>query len=219
MSKSVEALQAYLQATSSTRAYIKLDGVLGPKTVAAYEQAVSKGDELVTHVAKKLGVVMPKRLSWAYLKPLIASASAVHGVPEEYFVKTIIIENKVIDNTMIEVEYEGTHRGLGQFDKPTWEGLPELGVSYEVGTADDVVSLRAIALLYLNNKQQYEKLAKTLSSSAPFSMNVAYFYHNQGGPRASAIIRGRAGLRGNQSKDAVPVADRAVKEVLSGIRA
>lgn len=223
MSKAVEAFQAYLQATSPTAAYIKVDGLLGPKTVSAYEQAVRSGDELVTHVAKKLGVVMPKRVLWSKLNPLIASASAQYAVPEEYFVKTILLENRSIDASTIEVEYEGSHRGLGQFDRPTWQGaFASAGLSappYEVGTVDDVISLQAIALLYLDNKRQYLALAKTLSSKTPFTLNIAYFYHNQGGPRAAKIIQGTAGLRGQQSDKAVPVAMRAVQEVISGVDA
>lgn len=223
MQSGVKALQAYLQATSPTAKYIALDGVLGEKTVAAYTAAVNSGDVLVSHVASKLGVVMPKKVPWTKLKPLIESVSARYNIPQEYFDKVLRIENRSVDELTLLVEYEGTHRGIGQFDKQTWSGafrsagkdVPD----YETGVIDDATSMEAIALLYLDNKRAYDALARAISTSTPFTLNVAYLYHNQGAPRSKAILTAGRSIIGNQSGVARTVVDRAIDEVQGGISA
>ncbi|WP_202630570.1 hypothetical protein, partial [Deinococcus alpinitundrae] len=92
----------------------------------------------------------------------------------------IPIENFVVAGGF-ETTVSGSFRGLGQFNRQTWDGLRRLGrnlPAFEEGSAQLNASLYAIGFLYLENKRAYEASFK----GRVLTHEIAYLYHNQGAP-------------------------------------
>jgi hypothetical protein len=205
----VSALQGLINKLSPS-AKIADDGVYGEATHRAF-LALSPADQskVKTFATVSLGYTMPKDLTWGQVQYLVDKASAQTGVPVSYLMKLVKLENKATP-TGIQIEYEGKFKGIGQFDKATWNRVSKLDYSKVVNDED---SLLAVCQLYIANRATFAKKYP----GKPFTDEVAYLYHNQGAGNAYEFLStGDAKpVLLSQSKAAVAVAYTARDQVMS----
>jgi len=127
-----------------------------------------------------LGLDLPVSLDREAVEGLCRNVSRRTNVPVSYLVKTVYLEN-ASTNGVITVEYFGKYRGIGQFDKRTWESV--MDASYD--TTDPEVGLIAVAKLYLANERSF----RAKFGKARYTDGIAYLYHNQGASAAASFIR------------------------------
>lgn len=143
------------------------------------------------------------RFTDAEINGAVARISSEIGVPASYYKFLMPIENFVVAGG-IETTVSGSFRGLGQFNRQTWDGLRRLGRNlpqYEEGTSQLNASLYAIGFLYLENKKAYESTFK----GRVFTNEIAYLYHNQGAPAAGQYLTSGKLVYPKQSNSAVAV--------------
>lgn len=96
----------------------------------------------------------------------------------------------------------GTFRGLGQFNRKTWENLKKIRPSnqvigqYDVNVCTPFYDICAIVLLARDNVAVFKRQFNT--SNFP-NKEIMYLYHNQGAGHARRYLRGTGTLEGNQS--------------------
>jgi hypothetical protein len=205
----MSALQALINKLSTTTK-IADDGVYGEATHRAFLSLSPQDQSKVRTFANvSLGYTIPKNLSWGQVQFLVDKASKATGVPVSYLMKLVKLENTTTP-TGIQVEYEGTFRGIGQFDKATWQRVSSLDFSKVVNDED---SLLAVCQLYIDNKATFAKKYP----GKPFTDEVAYLYHNQGAGNAyDFLATGDAKpVLLSQSKAAVAVAYTARDQVMA----
>jgi len=106
------------------------------------------------------------------------------NVPSSYIIDTVRLENygtKLLDGFIVETA--GKYRGLGQFDKKTWDSVMS-PVSFD-SVSSTYDSLLAIARLYERNKRSFVVQGNDLNL---YSNGVAYLYHNQGATSAHLYL-------------------------------
>lgn len=161
---------------------IAIDGIIGNQTIAAYSKLSGDAKGIVDNLARSLDVDINRKIvSKADLSRIAENVSARYNVPLSYLMNTVDIENiPVADGYLIETA--GKYRGLGQFDRVTWNAV----TSEPFNRAGDVASdLRAIAQLYLANKQTF----RNEFGPREFTDRIAYLYHNQGAGAAAQYLR------------------------------
>jgi len=171
---------------------VRADGVLGDQTREALAKIEASGNPITANMMKALPEapqVGPGRLFVPndVVNRAVASAASLTGVPVSYLRQTVVNENFPAAGGF-ETTQTGNFRGLGQFNAATWNGIRKQIVSlppYEVGSKDPMSSVLAIAYLYLDNKRQF---AATFPRGK-YGDEIAYLYHNQGGPAAASFLR------------------------------
>ena len=175
-----KAVQAAINALGSIA--LTVDGVIGSRSLYALSQLPNSAREFVNTVATGLKVPLPKFVARSDARQIVARVSRDTSVPEEYLLLALEHENP--SNAMgYFVEYEGKFRGLGQFDRATWNAV--MSHSFDRVT-DDYLSILAIANLYLANKRTYRNQFGTVQG---YSKHVGYLYHNQGAGAAEHFLR------------------------------
>jgi hypothetical protein len=99
----------------------------------------------------------------------------------------------------------GKHRGLGQFDQPTWKSTMRVDWSKVV---DPALGVEGIAKLYLKN----EKSHSIHFPSIPYTLETAYLYHNQGASSAKRFLQSGDLVYPKQSHEAVDTMRLARKQ-------
>ncbi len=122
---------------------------------------------------------------------MVHRVASFYSVPKDFLDLMIDLEGGEDDNT-------GPHRGLAQFNRSTWNSVTDL--DFDLYVMDPAASLIASSLLYLSNKQDFERSYP----NATFTPPIAYLFHNQGTPNALRFLRtGR--LTGSQSTKAIQI--------------
>lgn len=177
MANNVNTLQLVLNSLGHS---LRVDGDLGPRTWGALESS-SANHPWLKELAEKLGIKKDDFLSYAQIDQLAADVGAREGVPSSYLRETFLIENKQVAGG-IEVEYAGTFRGLGQFNRRTWNSVMDVPFS-EV--TDHNQSATATARLYNANKVSF----LNVFPGGEYTNAIAYLYHNQGAGAASSYLK------------------------------
>jgi hypothetical protein len=193
-----------LQTIVASRQPIVVDGMIGSKSLAAIKRLSEVDRFVVLGASRMMRIVLPT------IKPAITVSintargvaelvSDRTGVPLDFLMLTLELENfKSADGTGYSVEFEGTFRGLGQFDKATWDAVMP-NVSFE-RVCDTSLSLTAIATLYLSNKATFVRQG---NNPLLYSIGIAYLYHNQGAGSANLFLRTGMLVFPDQSRAAV----------------
>ncbi|ABI20408.1 P5a [Pseudomonas phage phi6] len=185
---------------------VRADGVVGSETRAALDALPENQKKAIV----ELQALLPKaqsvgnsrvRFTTAEVDSAVPRISQKIGVPASYYQFLIPIENFVVAGGF-ETTVSGSFRGLGQFNRQTWDGLRRLGrnlPAFEEGSAQLNASLYAIGFLYLENKRAYEASFK----GRVFTHEIAYLYHNQGAPAAEQYLTSGRLVYPKQSEAAV----------------
>lgn len=186
---------------------VRADGIVGSETRNALEAlpATQKKAivELQALLPKAQSVAGRVRFTNAEINSAVARISSEIGAPASYYQFLIPIENFVVAGGF-ETTVSGSFRGLGQFNRQTWDGLRRLGrnlPAFEEGSSQLNASLYAIGFLYLENKKAYEGSFK----GRVFTNEIAYLYHNQGAPAAEQYLTSGRLVYPKQSANAVAV--------------
>ena len=197
-------VRAFQSILNSFGADLKEDGVFGPRSAMAVSVLDQKDRRLVKSLADRLSIQIPSILSWTEVSNLIQEAAQRHKVPKLFLQRTIMIEN-VTSAQGVLIDTLGKHRGLGQFDQPTWKAVtckPWTRVS------DPRDSVNAIAKLYLMN----EKSFRSTFPSGSYTLETAYLYHNQGAKSAERFLKEGELVYPNQSPEAVETVQLARRQ-------
>lgn len=101
------------------------------------------------------------------------------GVPASYLTLVVELENWVSDDEVVTTTV-GTFRGLGQFNRVTWDSVMSIPYSR---AAEIYPGLTAIARLYKSNRVYH-----SANLGSEFTDAVGYLYHNQGAPSAKKFL-------------------------------
>lgn len=94
----------------------------------------------------------------------------------------------------------GKHRGPFQFDKVTWDALDTGSIKYSWSSN---VNSRDISTLFFNRLISSNKGIHIAWSTAPFTNEIAYLYHNQGASAAREYLETGKLVFPKQSRDAL----------------
>lgn len=103
------------------------------------------------------------------------------------------------------IEREGKYRGLGQFDKPTWDAVSNVSFDH---AGDPLSDLQSTLSLLRSNRRVF----RNQFSNGNFTADVAYLYHNQGGYYAARYLRTNVLKWPNQSDKAISAFARARRD-------
>jgi hypothetical protein len=158
-----------------------VDGLYGRMTSRAYQRASGIVQSLHDDVAQDLGYIPPVLASFDEIEKICSDVASSWGVPSSYMTKILMAENQVnLNKDEILIEYDGTFKGLGQFNSATWESVVPYPFADVVSHAR---SAEAVCRLYLANKATHASVF-----SSPFTDNIAYLYHNQGAGSARRYL-------------------------------
>lgn len=176
----VKAVQTVLNGITGSNK-LRVDGIDGPATQAAVQEALESTTWFKSFLDDSGYVFTPAEfLSTTQLRQLAQSASESTGVPESYLYETFLHEN-VPANGGVNVEFQGTFRGLGQFNERTWRSVM---TAPWVQVSNHSLSALATARLYLDNKKSFLRRFK----DGVFTDEIAYLYHNQGASAAAKFL-------------------------------
>lgn len=180
--KAESALQALINSLTRPDRLV-VDGEIGPETINAIAEMPSGHQEIVnTYANVILGTVPPRLIPYDRITKMVSDVAMIMRVPASYLDLVVKLENK---NTRkgVFVEYEGTFKGIGQFNEATWNRVSEK--DYDKYVTNDFESLKAVASLYIANRLTYFRQFP----SGAYTDEVAYLYHNQGAGGAASYIR------------------------------
>jgi hypothetical protein len=196
----IKSVQAMISALGKIK--LSLDGDFGAKTIRALLNLGEPQRQLVQNHASKLDVSTPHVLSASQADILATTASMKTGVPKSYFEKVIKLENKTVQGNVI-VEFDGTFKGIGQFNRPTFEAVSTSPWSQ---VKDHSTSLEAVGQLYLANKKSFQV---NRTADFEYTDEIAYLFHNQGAGAASSFLDSGKLKYPKQSRKALAVFDLA----------
>lgn len=133
----------------------------------------------------------------------IAASGQLSDLEREYIHFTLKKENYPDGNNGYISENAGTFRGLGQFDRKTWNGLIRNGFDlppYNKGVSTPLYDIQAILYLMRDNERVY--INQFHKGKFP-SLAVAYLYHNQGAGAAKSFLKGNTLRSPKQSGEAL----------------
>lgn len=159
---------------------LKVDGVFGRKTALALAKAPAEVVDRLADIFTALTFSLPLLVSDQDMKAAVEVAAKANSVDPSLIWEVVKQENPHITGYYM-VEFSGTFRGVGQFNKTTWASVTDAPWSDVNKTA---VSLDAVAKLAKANKQYYDSYF-----TGPFTPEVAYLYHNQGAPAATEFLQ------------------------------
>jgi hypothetical protein len=180
-----------LQTIIASRQLISVDGKFGPQSLSALNRLPALEQTTVLNASKMMNVQIDlsdnDSLTTVSLEEVESNASMVSNltnVPTSFILKTVMLENygtKLLDGFVVETA--GKYKGLGQFDKKTWDSVMSPTPFSSVSSTFD--SLLAIARLYERNKRSF-----VVQGNNPnlYSNGVAYLYHNQGAASARLYL-------------------------------
>lgn len=183
------------QSIIALRRPIVVDGHFGPMSALALNRSPQDVREVVNDLAQELDWRLPDVVNEMEMDQLVDEYAQKFDVPRSYLASLVILENTMKDGNYI-VEHEGTHRGLGQFDRPTWKAVMNEPFFNSVLPSK---SMEAISRLYAKNKDSY--LAKF--PDGEYTDEIAYLYHNQGAPAAAVFLETGNLVYPMQSKKAI----------------
>lgn len=171
---------------------VSADGILGTETQRALAGIQASGNPITELMMKALPESTPVTSGRVFVSneavnSAVASAVSITSAPVSYLRAVIERENFRVSGGY-ETTLSGNFRGLGQFNAATWNGIRSQTVSlpsYELGVKDPVASVLATAYLYMDNKRQFDNAFPRKR----FTDEIAYLYHNQGGPAAASFLR------------------------------
>lgn len=171
------------------RTTLTVDGVIGPKTLSKIVDMSPARRAMVTQFGGLVNVPVNEMIvSTATLFEYADEVGRFIGVPTSFLLSCVSYENYYYrDHFLIEVE--GKFKGLGQFDRTTWESVSSANFEEAISP---VTSLDAIARLYLANRIVFENQR---IPGFEYTVDVAYLYHNQGASAAAEFLRGKEQVR------------------------
>jgi hypothetical protein len=200
----VRSLQSIL---NSFGADLSVDGIFGSKSALAVSNLVPQDRRLVKSLADRLSVDLPEIISWDQVNSLVVQASRKHNVPKLYLQRALMIEN-VTSPRGILIDNLGKHRGLGQFDEPTWKSVTKLPWSK---VSDPASGVNALAQLYNMNRKNFNMQFK----SDNYTLETAYLYHNQGASSAAKFLKSGSLVHPAQSAEALETMRLARKQYVN----
>lgn len=159
---------------------LAVDGVVGSRTFAALNKSIPDHPWL-KKLAEQLGIKERDFLSFTQIDQLASRVAQEEQIPASYLLSTFKIENKQVTGG-IEVEYEGTFRGIGQFNAKTWNSVMDVPFSEVTNHTQSAI---ATARLYKANKVSF----LNAFPSGKYTDEIAYLYHNQGASSATRYLR------------------------------
>lgn len=179
------ALQCSLNHLADAK--LKVDGIVGPNTMAALAKYEAKDPKRAALLTKVFQVKAPPMVTKAEVRAIAERVARETGVPLDYLLMVVEYENIKAgkDGYLIQASPSGDHVGLAQINKETWEGLYPMGKPFAMAL-EPYHGVRAIADLYLDNKSQF---VKKFGTTAEYTDMVGYTYHNQGAPQAAHFLK------------------------------
>lgn len=188
---------------------VQADGLLGNQTRSAISSLSGQERQILTTLQNQLPnrrSTVPGRIFFTSkeLADGIGRVSSEQSVPNSFLADMVELENYVVPGG-VETTTTGNFRGLGQFNRTTWDALIRLGANlppWERGVTTVLDSLRAAAYLWKENRRAYLQQ----NPGRIFTDEIAYLYHNQGAPAAVRFLRTGKLVYPDQSDKAVRVA-------------
>lgn len=189
--------RAGLQALLNARgAKIKVDGVFGPKSQAAFDQ---HADATLKKVKEEFAIpdAPPSQapsankvfVSQAELDAAIAAANKRFPGTEPFLRLMVSLENYVVPGGVF-TTFGGDFQGVGQFSQTTWNlgkaKLPEVG-AYE--NVKDTAKTMLLAAWYADDhKEKFRLFRRRSGATGSYSPEIAYLYHQQGQSAAEKYL-------------------------------
>jgi hypothetical protein len=180
-----------LQTIIASRQLISVDGKFGPQSLNALKKLPALEQATVLNASKMMNVQIDlskndsiTTVSLEEVASVASQVSSMTNVPISFILETVMIENygnRSLDGFVVETA--GKYKGLGQFDKKTWDSVMSPTPFSSVSSTFD--SLLAIARLYERNKRSFIVQG---NKSSLYSNGVAYLYHNQGAASARLYL-------------------------------
>ena len=181
MIQAKSALQALINTLSRGKA-LTLDGKIGPSSMEAIASLNPNDQQLVSVFGRTiLDFYPPRGISFQKLDQMITDAAERKQIPASYLILMVKQENHTSVEGIV-VEYEGTFKGIAQFNKQTWDAVSRL--EYEDFVVDDYRSLIAASELYLRNRTSF----RIKFPGAYYTDEIAYLYHNQGAGESARFL-------------------------------
>lgn len=164
----ISDLQRILRILGAT---VSIDGIFGPNTFRSLSVIASQ----LNADPNKLGRLLGLEYDLMIPRSAIESILSFKTKREADFIRFMLsIENQGLMNSdWVYNDNFGKHRGLAQFDAPTWESVSD--VPYDEGVVDPQCTIDAAIRLFHSNEMYF-----TTKIGGVYTNEIAYLFHNQG---------------------------------------
>lgn len=197
------AIQTFMNSIGTR---LKVDGQIGFSTARALNRLPVERKLTVEGFATVMRVDLPDLYTWNEINVIVSEVTRDRDVPPSYLLKMIELENRTTTSSIL-VEYEGSFKGIAQFNEETWALVTRVPYSF---VNDVSLSLIAASSLYQHNRVDFNRTFP----DQDFTDDIAYLYHNQGTPSANKFLKFGDITHPHQSEAALAVLAEARKTVL-----